>query len=105
MSAEVKRLALAALMMLIAEAASAACREDLVEAGQAVDRTREQVQKAAGGAPAAQCAAYRAHVASLNKVKTAFARCDTSASKAKNAAQVGATIAEMTKQMQASCKR
>lgn len=95
-------LAAVALVLLLTQAASAACREDLVEAGRAVDRTREQVQKAA---PAAQCAAYRAHVASLNKVRTAFARCDTSASKQKNAAQVGATIAEVTKQMQASCKR
>jgi hypothetical protein len=93
------------LMLVAAQDASAACRDDLVAADKAAARSREQVQKAAGAAPAAQCAAYRAHVASLNQVKTAFARCDTSANKQKNAAQVGATIAEVTKQMQASCKK
>jgi hypothetical protein len=90
-------------MVVFAQAASAACREDLIAADQSVQRTRADVQKAAGGAPAAQCAAYRAHVASLNQVKAVFARCDSGANKGKNAAQVGATIAQVTKQMQASC--
>ena len=47
--------------------------------------------------------AYRRHVASLTQVRNVFARCDTSADKAKNAAQTNATLASFTKQMRENC--
>ena len=72
---------------------------------QNLKRTREGMESAAKGNAAAQCAAYRRHVASLTQVRAVFARCDTSANKAKNAAQVGATIAEVNKQAQQACKK
>jgi hypothetical protein len=82
--------------------AAAECREDLVSASQTIARTRTGLESAA---PAGKCAAYRQHVAALTQVRTVFARCDTGANKAKNADQVGASLADMTKQMQAACKR
>ena len=85
--------------------ASAACREALVAVDQAVHRTRTDLHGAASAAPAVKCAAYRQHVAALSKIRDVFARCDTGANKAKNAAQVKASIADLTKQMQESCKR
>lgn len=85
--------------------ATAACREDLVAVDQAVHRTRTALHDAASAAPAVKCAAYRRHVAAMTKIRDVFARCDTSANKAKNAAQVKASIADFTKQMQQSCKK
>jgi hypothetical protein len=93
----------AILLAATASAASAACREDLVTTSQTLKRTREGLENAAKGTAAAKCVAYRQHIASLNAVRTVFARCDTSADKAKNAAQVSGTIATATKEMQANC--
>lgn len=92
----------APLTLLALGPAAAACREDLVSASQTIERTRNGVQ---GAAPAAKCAAYRQHVAALTQVRNVFARCDTGANKGKNAEQVGVLLAELTKQMQASCKK
>ena len=88
----------------LANAAQAACREDLVETAQHLQRTRAGVEEAAKGAAAAQCAAYRQHIAALTKVRTVFARCDTSKAKAQNSAKVGTEIATFNRQMRASCK-
>jgi len=85
--------------------AAAACRDDLVKADQNFNRSRTDLQKAAGAAPAAKCGAYRRHVASLTEVRNVFARCDTGADKAKNAAQTNTALAEFTKQMRESCKK
>ena len=85
--------------------ASAACRDDLIKADQNFNRTRSQLQQAANAAAPVKCAAYRRHVASLKEVRGAFARCDTGANKAQNAAQTGAALADFTRQMNASCKK
>lgn len=98
-------LLLAGMIAVSADAAMAACRDDLLATSQKLKQTREGMESAANGTPAAKCAAYRQHVASLTQVRTVFARCDTSADKAKNAAQVGATIAEVNKQARVACKK
>jgi hypothetical protein len=85
--------------------AAAACRDDLVKADQNFNRTRTELQGAANAPPPMKCAAYRRHIASLNEVRTVFARCDAGADKAKNAAQTNAALAEFTRQMRASCKK
>lgn len=85
--------------------ASAACREDLIKADQDFSTTRSALQGAAGAAPPARCTAYRRHVASLTQVRNVFARCDTGANKAKNAAQTNSALAEFTKQMRETCKK
>ena len=91
-----------ALALAAASPASAACRDELVTVSQTVDRTRADLQ---GAAPTAKCAAYRHHVAALTQVRDVFKRCDSGTNKGKNAVQVSATLADVTKQMQASCKR
>ena len=101
----VRALLLAGMIAASAGAASAACREDLVATSQNLKRTREGMESAANGTAAAKCAAYRQHVASLTQVRAVFARCDTGADKAKNAAQVGATIADVNKQARQACKK
>jgi hypothetical protein len=85
--------------------ASADCRSDLVKADQNFNRSRSDLQKAATAAPPAKCAAYRRHVASLTEVRNVFARCDTSANKAANAAQTNTTLASFTREMNENCKR
>lgn len=85
--------------------ASAACRDDLIKADQDFNKTRSALQGAASAAPPVKCAAYRRHVASLTQVRTVFARCDTGADKAKNAAQTGSALAEFTRQMKQTCKK
>ena len=87
----------------VASPAGAACREDLVASSENLKRTREGLETSAKGSVAAQCAAMRQHIVSLNQVKTVFARCDTSAEKAKNAGQVTTTIATFTKQVRENC--
>lgn len=102
MRIQIARIALlAAAIGLSANAASAACREDLAATAENVQRTRTDLQ---GAAPAAKCAAFRKHVAALGQVKTVFARCDMGQNKAKNAGQVTASIAEVTRQMRETCK-
>lgn len=96
---------LAAAVITAASPAAAACRDDLIKADQNIHRTRGDLQKAASAAPAAKCAAYRRHVASLTNVRNVFARCDTSTNKPQNAAATGAALAEFTRQMNESCKR
>jgi len=86
-------------------AASAACREDLVKADQDFAKSRSALQASATAAPAARCTAYRRHVASLTQVGRVFARCDTSADKAKNAAQTKSALADFTRQMNDACKK
>jgi len=105
MSVLFRAVALAVILGASVSAASAACREDLVATSQNLQRTREGMESAAKGTAAVQCAAYRRHVASLTQVRAVFARCDTGADKAKNDAQVGATIAEVNKQVQQACKK
>jgi hypothetical protein len=96
---------LAATVMAAASPAAAACREDLIKADQNLHRTRAELQKAASAAQPAKCTAYRRHVASLTNVRGVFARCDTGANKAQNAAATGAALADFTRQMNESCKR
>jgi hypothetical protein len=93
----------AALTGFTCASANADCRDDLIKADQNFNKTLSALHKAATAAPPVKCAAYRQHVASLNLVKGVFARCDTSAAKAKNAARANADIAEFTKQMRANC--
>ena len=100
-----RTLLLATVLGGYAGAAAAACRDDLVATSQNLKRTREAMESAASGTAAVQCAAYRQHVASLTQVRAVFARCDTGANKAKNAAQVGATIVEVNKQARQACKK
>ena len=90
------------LPLLVVSPAAAACRDDLVSVSQTVDRTRTEL---AGAAPTAKCAAYRQHAAALTQVRDVFKRCDTGTNKGKNAAQVSATLADVTRQMQARCKK
>ena len=97
-------LAMGLIIALGTSAASAACREDLVATAQNVKRTQAEVESLAGKPPAAQCAAYRQHVAALTQVRGVFARCDTSTAKGKNAGQVTTEIATVTRQMRAACK-
>ena len=105
MNTAMRALLLAGMIAASIDAAAAACREDLVATSQTLKRTREAMESAAGGPATAQCAAYRRHVASLKQVRAVFARCDTSADKAKNDAQVGASIAEVNRQTQQACKK
>ena len=100
------RITLACLITLCWTAgASAACRDDLVNADQDFARSRSSLNAAANAASAAKCAAYRRHVASLGQVSKVFARCDTSANKAKNAAQTKAALGDFTRQMNDACKK
>ena len=100
------RSALACLMVVCWTAgAAAACRDDLVKADQDFAKSRSSLNAAANAAPAVKCAAYRRHVASLGQVSKVFARCDTSADKAKNAAQTRSALSEFTRQMNDACKR
>jgi len=101
-----RRAALACLVIACSTlAASAACREDLVKADQDFAKSRSALQASATAAPAARCTAYRRHVASLTQVGRVFARCDTSADKAKNAAQTKSALADFTRQMNDACKK
>jgi hypothetical protein len=101
-----RRAALACLIIACSTlAASAACREDLVKADQDFAKSRSALQASATAAPAARCTAYRRHVASLTQVGRVFARCDTSADKAKNAAQTKSALADFTRQMNDACKK
>ena len=93
---------LAAVLLGVADAAQAACREDLVASAQDLERSRSAVEQAGQGT--GQCAALRQHVATLTKIRAVFARCDKGANKSRNAAQVGDSITAFTKQMRASCK-
>jgi hypothetical protein len=100
------RTALACLIALCWTAgASAACRDDLIKADQEFARSRSSLNAAANAAPAAECAAYRRHVASLGQVSKVFARCDTSADKAKNAAQTKVALGDFTRQMNDACRK
>ena len=96
---------IAGVLFAACGSAAAACRDDLVKADQNFNRTRTELQGAANATPPMKCAAYRRHIASLNEVRTVFARCDAGADKAKNAAQTNAALAEFTRQMRASCKK
>jgi hypothetical protein len=100
-----RRLLLVALCTCWTAAASAACRDDLVKADQDFNNTRSALQGAASAAAPVKCTAYRRHVASLTQVRKVFARCDTGAEKAKNAAQTGSALAEFTRQMNETCKK
>ena len=96
---------IAGALSALCGSAGAACRDDLVKADQNFNRTRSELQGVASAAPPVKCAAYRRHLASLKEVRTAFARCDSGADKAKNAAQTNAAIVEFTRQMRESCKK
>jgi hypothetical protein len=93
----------AVLAAVTVTAAQADCRNDLVKADQNFARTRSALNAAATAAPNVKCVAYRRHIASLTEVRNVFARCDTSANKAKNAAQTNAAIASFNKQARETC--
>jgi len=102
------KLALTAIVLAgcagVAQAAD--CKADLLAAQQNLERTRAGYQAAAkGGTPEKQCAALRQHVAGLTRIRAVFARCDTSANKAKNAAQVGDAITTFNTQIRTSCAK
>jgi len=100
----IRTVTLAAVLAVFAVAsAQADCRDDLVKADQNFARTRSALNAAATAAPNAKCAAYRRHIASLTEVRNVFARCDTSAGKAKNAAQTNAALAAFNKQARETC--
>jgi len=85
-------------------AQAAECSADLLSAQQNLERTRAGYAAAAkGGTPAQKCVALRQHVASLTRIRAVFARCDSSASKAKNAAQVGDAITTFNTEIRTSC--
>jgi hypothetical protein len=98
-------LALAALLLGSAPAMTqtANCRDDLIKVDQNIQRSRNNLEKSLTGTPAVKCVALRQHVATLNVVKTVFARCDSSANKAANAKQTNGAIAELTKQVRQTC--
>jgi hypothetical protein len=101
-----RRAALACVMAACwAAGAAAACRDDLIKADQDFAKSRTSLNAAANAAPAAKCAAYRRHVASLTQVSRVFARCDTSGDKAKNAAQTKSALADFTRQMNDACRK
>jgi len=100
------KVALSAVVLIgcagVAQAAK--CSADLLSAQQNLERTRAGYTAAAkGGTQAQQCAALRQHLASLNRIRTVFARCDGSATKAKNAEQVGTAITTFRTQIRTSC--
>ncbi len=100
----IRTLALAGVLAAFtAASAQADCRDDLVKADQNFAKTRSALQAAATAAPSVKCAAYRRHIASLTEVRNVFARCDTSAGKAKNAAQTNAALASFNKQAREAC--
>lgn len=100
----IRTLALAGVLAaLTTVSAQADCRDDLVKADQNFAKTRSALNAAATAAPNVKCAAYRRHVASLTEVRNVFARCDTSANKAKNAAQTNAALASFNKQAREAC--
>src|SRR5947207_16008468 len=100
------RAALACLLAVSWSAtASAACRDDLIKADQDFSTTRSALQASASAAPPVKCAAFRRHVTSLTQVSKVFARCDSSANKAKNAAQTNSALADFTRQMHDACKK
>jgi hypothetical protein len=100
----IRTTALAAVLAAFTVAsAQADCRDDLVKADQNFAKTRSALQAAATAAPGVKCAAYRRHIASLTEVRNVFARCDTSAGKAKNAAQTNAALASFNKQAREAC--
>jgi hypothetical protein len=94
-----------AFLLAGAQAASAACREDLIRADQDFAKSRSALQASANAAPAVKCDAYRRHVASLAQVSKVFARCDVGAEKAKNAAQTKSALADFTRQMKEACRK
>jgi hypothetical protein len=93
------------LSAALVQSAAAACREDLIKADQDFAKSRSALQASANAAPAAKCAAYRRHVASLAQVGKVFARCDTGADKVKNAAQAKSALTDFTRQMNEACKK
>ena len=102
------KLKVALLAVVLGSCGSAAqaadCRADLLAAQQNLEQTRAGYQAAAkGGTPAQQCVALRQHVASLTRIRAVFARCDSSANKTKNAAQVGDAITTFNTQIRTSC--
>ncbi|MGB9368453.1 MAG: hypothetical protein WCE79_20820 [Xanthobacteraceae bacterium] len=100
------RAALACLMAICWTAgAAAACRDDLIKADQDFSKSRSALNAAANAAAPVKCAAYRRHVASFGQVSKVFARCDTSAEKAKNATQTKSALADFTRQMNDACKK
>lgn len=101
-----KRVLLACVLAVCTTgAASAACRDDLIKADQDFAKSRSALQASASATPPAKCAAYRRHVASLSQVSKVFARCDTSANKAKNASQTSSALTDFTRQMNEVCKK
>ena len=101
------RLSFASLLAAAAGGRQTACRDDLDQGGPELQpQPRSELQKAASAVPAAKCAAYRKHVASLNeRAQECSARCDTSPNKAQNAARINADIAEFSKQTRSIVKK
>jgi hypothetical protein len=105
-SANYRRPALAAALLILAGANSAAadCAGDLTASQQSLERTRAAVAANAAGSDAQKCAAQRRHYAALIKVREVFSRCDTGAKKGSNAAQLTATIDDFKAKMPRGCR-
>ena len=105
-SANYRRYALAAPLLMLAGASPAAadCASELTSSQQNLERTRAAVAANAGGSDAQKCAAQRRHYGALVKVREVFARCDTGAQKGSNAAQLTATIDDFKAKMPRGCR-
>ena|SRR5215475_4092856 len=100
------RYTLAAALLLIATASPAAadCASELTASQQSLERTRAAIAATAAGSDAQKCAAQRRHYAAMVKVREVFSRCDTSAKKGSNAAQLTATIDDFKAKMPRGCR-
>jgi uncharacterized protein (DUF2141 family) len=94
----------AAMLILAARPAAADCAGELTGSQQSLERTRAAIAATAGGSDAQKCAAQRRHYAAMVKVREVFSRCDTSAKKANNAAQLTATIDDFKAKMPRGCR-
>jgi uncharacterized protein (DUF2141 family) len=105
-SANYRRPALAAALLILAGARTAAadCASDLTASQQNLERTRAAIAATAAGSDAQKCAAQRRHYAALIKVREVFSRCDTGAKKGSNAAQLTATIDDFKAKMPRGCR-
>ena len=97
-------LGVAAMLILAARPAAADCASELTASQQSLEGTRAAVAATAAGSDAQKCAAQRRHYAAMVKVREVFSRCDTSAKKGSNAAQLIATINDFKAKMPRGCR-
>jgi len=94
----------AAMLIFAASPAAADCASELTASQQSLERTRAAMAATAAGSDAQKCAAQRRHYAAMVKVREVFSRCDTSAKKGDNAAQLTATIDGFKAKMPRGCE-